>query len=90
MAALRSEWMKARGELVAKGEDLSSQLEAFTQTKSGTSLWSQTLDDVTEMISEAELQMAEKESATERHSVAVAKIASLRTGTSLHAISSNF
>ena len=41
MAALRSEWEKARGKLVAREEDLSSQLEVFTATRGGTSQWIQ-------------------------------------------------
>ena len=39
---------------------------------------------VTKKISEAELQLTEKESAVKRYSVAVAKIAGLCTGTLFH------
>ena len=45
------------------------------------SLSHQMLVGVTKMTSEAELQLAEKESAVERYSIAVAKIAGLCTGT---------
>jgi len=82
MTALRSEWEKARGELVTEGGDLSFQLEVFTAARGGSSQWNQTLVDVTEMISKAELQLARKESAVEKHSFAVAKMLDLRTGDS--------
>ena len=45
------------------------------------SISSQMLVDITELLYEAELRLGEKESAVEKHSVAVDKMAGLRTGT---------
>ena len=74
MAALRSEWERARSQLEAEKEELLLQL---AQKPSAVSDREEVLADVRERIAEAEAHLAQKEAAVKSHSAAAAKMADL-------------